>query len=119
MSDLSKIIGRAEDGILERHNHVTAKEARNNFSEIMHATNFKEERIVITHRGKPKMALVPIADLKRLEELDGEAASIPLSGSTTGPLSSTNSDADSLGGGSKNERDAARVPPNRKAQRAG
>lgn len=67
MSDIDDVLERDDPEILARHKNISAKDARNNFSEIMNATKFGKERFVITHRGKPTMALVTINDLRLLE----------------------------------------------------
>ena len=48
---------------------MTAAGARSQFSEIVNRTAFGGERVVVTRRGKPLAALVPIDDLALLEEL--------------------------------------------------
>jgi prevent-host-death family protein len=49
---------------------MTAAGARSQFSEIVNHTAFGGERVVVTRRGKPLAALVPIDDLALLEELE-------------------------------------------------
>jgi len=49
---------------------MTAAGARSRFSEIVNRTAFGGERVVVTRRGKPLAALVPIEDLALLEELE-------------------------------------------------
>ncbi|MBA9070186.1 prevent-host-death family protein [Methylobacterium sp. RAS18] len=73
MSDIDYVLGRNDPDILSRHKNISAKDARNNFSEIMNATKFGNERFVITHRGKPTMALVTINDLRLLEQISESA----------------------------------------------
>ncbi len=50
--------------------HVTTLEARSHFSEILNETAYGKERVVLTRRGKELVALVPIEDLKLLEEAE-------------------------------------------------
>ena len=52
---------------------MTAAGARAQFSEIVNRTAFGGERVVVTRRGKPLAALVPIEDLALLEELEDRA----------------------------------------------
>ncbi|HVA84373.1 MAG TPA: type II toxin-antitoxin system Phd/YefM family antitoxin [Candidatus Binataceae bacterium] len=52
---------------------MTAAGARSQFSEIVNRTAFGGERVVVTRRGKPLAALVPIEDLALLEELEDSA----------------------------------------------
>jgi prevent-host-death family protein len=49
---------------------VSTVEAREKFSEIVNRAAFGQERIVLTRRGKELAAVVPIEDLKWLEELE-------------------------------------------------
>jgi len=49
---------------------MTAAGARSQFSEVVNRTAFGGERVVVTRRGKPLAALVPIEDLALLEELE-------------------------------------------------
>jgi prevent-host-death family protein len=47
---------------------VTASNARDNFSETINRVTYGGERVVIHRRGKELAAIVPIADLKLIEE---------------------------------------------------
>ena len=51
---------------------VTASSARNNFSETINRVTYGGERVVIHRRGKELAAIVPIADLKLIEERENE-----------------------------------------------
>ena len=51
-------------------NTLTAGEARDRFAEIVNQAAFGEKRVVITRHGKKVAALVPMADLDRLYELE-------------------------------------------------
>ncbi len=53
---------------------VAALEAKNRFSELMERVAHTSKRIVVVRRGKPMMAMVPMADLLRLEELEDAQA---------------------------------------------
>ena len=52
--------------------HTTAAKARQNFSEIVSQAAYGKERIVLTRRGKELAAVIPIEDLRALEELEDE-----------------------------------------------
>ncbi len=47
---------------------ISTVEARDNFSELINQAAYGKERIVLTRRGKALVALIPLADLKALEE---------------------------------------------------
>ena len=49
---------------------MSASVARDRFSEILDRVDFGRERHVIERRGKAKAAVVPMEDLKLLEELE-------------------------------------------------
>jgi prevent-host-death family protein len=49
---------------------VSTVEAREKFSEIVNRAAFGQERIVLTRRGKELAAVVPIEDLRWMEELE-------------------------------------------------
>ena len=57
---------------------ITAQAAQDRFPEILDAAATRKERVVLTQRGKPVVAVVPVEDLERLEaledDLDVEAA---------------------------------------------
>ena len=46
--------------------HVGTAEAKHNLSEIINKVSYGGERVVITSRGKPKVALVTLNDLKQI-----------------------------------------------------
>lgn len=48
----------------------TAKDARNNFSELISQASVANARILITKNGKSAAAMVPAADLELLAELE-------------------------------------------------
>ena len=50
--------------------HIPVSQARSNFAEILVRAAYQEERIVITKHGKEIAALVPFADLKKLESME-------------------------------------------------
>lgn len=49
---------------------VTAANARDNLSELINRAAYGKERVVLTRRGKALVALVPVEDMKRLEEME-------------------------------------------------
>jgi len=49
---------------------ITAVDARQQFADIINRSTYAKERIVITRRGKDLAAVVPIEDLKLLEEIE-------------------------------------------------
>jgi prevent-host-death family protein len=53
---------------------VGALEAKNKFSELMETVAYTKQRIIVERRGKPMMALVPVADVARLESMDSKEA---------------------------------------------
>jgi len=49
---------------------ITAVDARHQFADLINRSTYAKERIVITRRGKDLAAVVPIEDLKLLEEIE-------------------------------------------------
>jgi prevent-host-death family protein len=49
---------------------ISTVEARNQFSTLVNRAAFGNERIVLTRRGKDIAAIVPLEDLKLLENLE-------------------------------------------------
>lgn len=49
---------------------LSTAEAREHFSELVNRAAFGKERILLTRRGKPLAAVVPVADLRALEALE-------------------------------------------------
>lgn len=49
---------------------ITAVDARQQFADIINRSTYAKERIVITRRGKDLAAVVPIEDLKLLEDIE-------------------------------------------------
>lgn len=46
---------------------MTTVEARDNFSELINQAAYGNQRIVLTRRGKPLVAVIPLDDLSALE----------------------------------------------------
>ncbi len=53
---------------------ISASEVRGQISEVISRVAFGGERLVISRNGNVRVAIVPIADLDRLKELDREQA---------------------------------------------
>jgi prevent-host-death family protein len=54
---------------------VSVAQLKNELSEYLNRAAYGGERITVTSRGKPKAAVVSVADLERLQELeDAQAA---------------------------------------------
>jgi len=54
---------------------VSISELKDRLSEYLNRVAFGRERIIVASRGKPKAAVISLADLERLEELeDAQAA---------------------------------------------
>ena len=51
-------------------NTCTIVEAREHFSEICEKAAFKHHRFILTRRGKEFVAIVPVEDLKLIEEME-------------------------------------------------
>jgi prevent-host-death family protein len=58
---------KKEDLIMTK---VSTVEARERFSDIINRAAYGKERVVLTRRGKELAAVVPIEDMKLLEELE-------------------------------------------------
>ncbi len=55
-----------------RPTEIPATEVRGQISEVISRVAYGGERVVISRNGKPQAAVIPIADLERLEELDDQ-----------------------------------------------
>ncbi|TAK36523.1 MAG: type II toxin-antitoxin system Phd/YefM family antitoxin [Chloroflexota bacterium] len=51
---------------------MSTAEARDQFSDVVNRAAYAKERIVLTRRGKPFAAVVPIEDLELIERLEDE-----------------------------------------------
>ena len=49
---------------------MTTAEARDRFAELLNRTAFGKERVILTRRGKPLVAVIPLEDIALLEELE-------------------------------------------------
>jgi prevent-host-death family protein len=50
--------------------HIQASKAREGFADTINRVAYGKERVVLRRRGKEVAAVVPIADLRLLEELE-------------------------------------------------
>lgn len=48
-------------------------DVRNTFSDYLNRAQYQGERIIIERRGKPVAAIVPLADVELLEQLETQA----------------------------------------------
>ncbi len=51
---------------------VSVSDAREEFAELVNRAAYRHERVLIARRGRPIAAIVPIADVEALEELEDE-----------------------------------------------
>ena len=49
---------------------ISTREARENFSDVINRAAYGKERVILTRRGKPLVAVVPIDDVEVLETLE-------------------------------------------------
>lgn len=49
---------------------ISTAKARDQFSDIINRARYRGERIILTRRGKPVAAVVPIEDLEVLEKME-------------------------------------------------
>jgi prevent-host-death family protein len=49
---------------------VTAGRLKNVIGEVLNKVQFKGERVILSRKGQPAAAIIPIADLRLLEELE-------------------------------------------------
>lgn len=49
---------------------ISTAKARDHLSEIINRARYRGERIILTRRGKPVAAVVPIEDVEALEKLE-------------------------------------------------
>ncbi len=51
---------------------ISTTAARDRFADILNRAAYGKERVVLTRRGRPLVAVVPIEDVARLEALEDE-----------------------------------------------
>jgi prevent-host-death family protein len=51
---------------------VSVSQARDDFADLVNRAAYKEERVIITRRGRAIAAIVPIEDVAYLERLEDE-----------------------------------------------
>jgi len=49
---------------------VSATELKNRIGETLDEVQFRNSRVILARRGRPAAAIIPIADLRLLEELE-------------------------------------------------
>lgn len=49
---------------------MTTAEARDHFSNLLNQTAYWKQRVILTRRGKPMVAVVPVEDLTLIRELE-------------------------------------------------
>ena len=69
MSQKLDISEKRNADILESHPHVNARSARSNFSRLVNTARIDNERVIITEYGEPAAAIVPINDIRILENI--------------------------------------------------
>ncbi len=52
--------------------HVSVSQARDDLAELVNRAAYKEQRVILTRRGRPIAAIVPIEDVAYLERLEDE-----------------------------------------------
>ena len=52
--------------------HVSVSQARVEFADLVNQAAYKEQRVIITRRGRAIAAIVPIEDVAYLERLEDE-----------------------------------------------
>lgn len=58
--------------ILDNHQYVNSRTAREKFSKLINIARIDNERVVITDHGEPAAAIISIEDLKEYEKLIAE-----------------------------------------------
>ncbi len=53
-----------------KYPHLTSEGLRLGIADTLNRVGFKSERIIVERHGKPLAAIVPLADLERLEALE-------------------------------------------------
>jgi prevent-host-death family protein len=66
---------------------VPVTQARAEFADLVNRVVYGGERVVVTRHGKPLVALVPAADLERLEQAESEQPATVVRLGTDGGLS--------------------------------
>jgi prevent-host-death family protein len=49
---------------------LTATQLRNRIGETLNEVEFRGKRVILARRGRPAAAIIPVADLRLLEELE-------------------------------------------------
>jgi len=61
---------------MARLSEIPASEVRAQISEVISRVAYGGERVIISRNGKPQVAVIPIADLDRLKQLDEQLAAL-------------------------------------------
>ncbi|HLH72824.1 MAG TPA: type II toxin-antitoxin system prevent-host-death family antitoxin [Chloroflexota bacterium] len=51
---------------------LTTSELRDQLAEVVNRAAYGKERVILTRRGKPLAAIIPIEDIRLLEELENQ-----------------------------------------------
>jgi prevent-host-death family protein len=62
-------VSAQEDGVDE----VPIRDARKEFADVLNRVAYRQERVVLTRRGKALAAVVPMEDVELLERLEDQA----------------------------------------------
>lgn len=52
--------------------HVSVSEARETFADLVNRVAYRNERVLVTRRGRPIAAIVPIEQVEALERMEDE-----------------------------------------------
>ena len=52
--------------------HVSVSEARETFADLINRVAYRNERVLVTRRGRPIAAIVPIEQVEALERMEDE-----------------------------------------------
>ena len=55
-----------------RPGHVGVSEARDSFAELINRAAYGHERVLVSRRGRPIAAIVPIEDIEFIERIEDE-----------------------------------------------
>lgn len=61
---------RSSDG--EGPGHIGVSEAREQFADLVNRAAYGHERVLVSRRGRPIAAIVPIEDIELLERIEDE-----------------------------------------------
>lgn len=61
-----------ESGDEHEPGHVSVSEARQDFAELVNRVAYRGERVLVSRRGRPIAAIVPIEDVEFIERMEDE-----------------------------------------------